>query len=141
MVRAPILVIPDTSPNAWYTMCTDASGIAVGVVMLQDQGGQQFVAYHARKMNKHEVHYHVHEQELLAVRDALLKFRCYLVRWRGGIYGSYGPRHVATLLSAARFVYSIGAIMATSFSALSATDGLRVQEGSRQLCRCFVSPT
>jgi hypothetical protein len=32
----------------------------------------------ARKMNKHEVHYHVHEQELLVVRDALLKFRCYL---------------------------------------------------------------
>jgi hypothetical protein len=29
-------------------------------------------------MNKHEVHYHVHEQELLAVRDALPKFRCYL---------------------------------------------------------------
>jgi hypothetical protein len=29
-------------------------------------------------MNKHEVHYLVHEQELLVVRDALLKFRCYL---------------------------------------------------------------
>jgi hypothetical protein len=51
----------------------------VGAVLLQDQGiGQQHVAYHARKMNKHEVHYHVHEQELLVVRDALLKFRCYL---------------------------------------------------------------
>jgi hypothetical protein len=79
MVRAPILVIHDTSPNARYTMYTDASGFAVGVVMLQDQGiGLQHVAYHARKMNKHEVHCHVHEQELLAVRDALLKFRCYL---------------------------------------------------------------
>eukprot|EP00873_Tetraselmis_striata_P018635 jgi/Tetstr1/438899/TSEL_027407.t1 len=33
---------------------------------------------HASKMNKHEVHYPVHEQELLAVRDALIKFRCYL---------------------------------------------------------------
>jgi hypothetical protein len=29
-------------------------------------------------MNKHEVHYHVYEQELMAVRDALLKLRCYL---------------------------------------------------------------
>jgi hypothetical protein len=48
-------------------------------VLLQDQRiGLQHVAYHARKMNKHEVHYHVHEQELIAVRDALLKFRCYL---------------------------------------------------------------
>jgi hypothetical protein len=116
MVRARVLVIPNTSPNAGYIMYTDTSGFAVGVVLLQDQGIRlQPVAYHARKMNKHEVHYHVHEQELLAVRDALLKFRCFL--WHGGIYGNYGPRHVATLLSAARFVYSIGA-MASSFSAL-----------------------
>jgi hypothetical protein len=79
MVRAPVLVIPDTSLNARYTMYTDASGFAVGVVLLQGQGiGLQHVAYHARKMNKHEVHYHVQEQELLAVPDALLKFRCYL---------------------------------------------------------------
>jgi hypothetical protein len=61
-------------------MYTDASEFAVGVVMLQNQGiiGLRHVAYHARKMNKHEVHYHVHEQELLAVRDALVKLRSYL---------------------------------------------------------------
>jgi hypothetical protein len=29
-------------------------------------------------MNMHVVHYLVHEQELLAVRGALLKFRCHL---------------------------------------------------------------
>jgi hypothetical protein len=47
--------------------------------LLQDQcNGLQHIAYHARKMNKHEVHYHVHEQELLAMRDALLKFRWHL---------------------------------------------------------------
>jgi hypothetical protein len=78
MVRALVLVILDTSPNARYTLYTDAFGCAVVVVLLQDQGiGLQHVAYHARKMNKHEVHFHVHEQELLAARDALLKFRCY----------------------------------------------------------------
>jgi hypothetical protein len=27
-------------------------------------------------LNKHEVHYLVHDQEVVAVRDALLKFRC-----------------------------------------------------------------
>jgi hypothetical protein len=60
-------------------MYTDTFGFALGDVLLQDQGiGLHFFAYHARKMNKHEVHYLVHEQELLAVRDALLKFRCYL---------------------------------------------------------------
>jgi hypothetical protein len=49
-------------------------------VFLQNQGIElQYFAYHARmKMNKHEVHLLVHEKELLVVRDALLKFRCYL---------------------------------------------------------------
>ena len=79
LVSAPVLIIPDTSPEARYTLYTDASGFAVGAVLLQNQGnGLQPVAYHARKMNAHEIHYPVHEQELLAVRDALLKFRCYL---------------------------------------------------------------
>jgi hypothetical protein len=80
MVHASVLVIPNTSPSARYTMYTDACGLAVGAMLLQDQGiGLRHVAYHARKMNnKHEVHYHVYDQELVAVRDALLKFRGYL---------------------------------------------------------------
>jgi nucleoside diphosphate kinase len=57
----------------------DASGFAVGYVFIEYQGiGLNVVAYHALKMNKHEVHYHVHEQELLTIRNVLLKFRCYL---------------------------------------------------------------
>jgi hypothetical protein len=77
MVRAHVLVILDTSPKARYTyLYMSAFGFAVGVALLQDQGiGLKHVAYHARKMNMHEVHYHVHGHELLAVRDALLKFR------------------------------------------------------------------
>jgi hypothetical protein len=79
MVCAPVMVIRDTSPNTRYTRYTDATGFAVGDVLLQDQGiGLQHVACHARKMTKNEVHYPVHEQELLLVRDALLKFRCYV---------------------------------------------------------------
>jgi hypothetical protein len=79
MVRAQVMVIPYTSANARYTMYTDTYRFAVGAVLLQDQGiGLQPVAYHVRKMNKHDVHYHVHEQKLLAVHDALLKFCCYL---------------------------------------------------------------
>jgi hypothetical protein len=61
-----------------YILYTDAYGFALGDVLLQDQGiGLQPLAYYNRKMNKHEVHYLVHEQELLVVRDALLKFPCY----------------------------------------------------------------
>jgi hypothetical protein len=107
---------------------------------LQDQGiGLQHVAYHARKMNKHKVHYHVHLKELLAARDVLLKFRCYL-DGAAGFYGNYGPRHIATLLSAARFVSSTGA-MATGFSALLARDRHRVQEGRSQSCGCSFPST
>lgn len=79
MTEAPCLTIADTSSTARFTLYTDASGFAVGAVLLQDQGkGLQPVAYHARKMNKHERHYPVHEQELLAVKDAVQAFRCYL---------------------------------------------------------------
>ena len=79
MAEEPVLIIPDTSPKSKYTLYTDASGFALGAVLLQDQGnGLQPVAYHARKMNKHECNYPVHEQELLGVVDALRTFRCYL---------------------------------------------------------------
>jgi hypothetical protein len=45
MVPAPVMVIPDTSPNAWYPLYTDAYGVAVRVVLLQFQGvGLQRVA-------------------------------------------------------------------------------------------------
>jgi hypothetical protein len=55
------------------------------VVLLQDQRiGLQHVACHAWKMNKHEVLYLVHEKDVLDVRDALLKFRCYLLDGAGG---------------------------------------------------------
>ena len=79
MATGPVLTIPDTSADSRYTLYTDASGFALGAVLLQDQGeGLQPVAYHARKMNKHECNYPVHEQELLGVVDALKTFRCYL---------------------------------------------------------------
>jgi hypothetical protein len=102
MVRAPFLVILDTSHKARYTLYTDASGFAVEVVLLQYQGiGLQHVAYHARKMKKHEVHYYVHEQELMAVRDVLMKFRCYL-------YGEAGFTVIAPLRTTTRCDTSFG---------------------------------
>ena len=79
LTSAPVLTTPDVSPEATFTLYTDASGFGIGAVLLQDKGeGLQPVSYYARKLNKHERNYPVHEQELLAVRDALLNFRCYL---------------------------------------------------------------
>ena len=77
MTEAPVLVTPDQSLP--YQVWTDASGSAVGAILLQDQGnGLQPVAYHSRKLSSAEKNYPVHEQEMLAIVDALRAWRCYL---------------------------------------------------------------
>jgi hypothetical protein len=130
---------PDTSLDVRYTLYTDASRFVVGAMLLQDQGiGLQHVAYHDRKMNKHNVHYDVHEQDLLLVRDALLKFRCYL-DGAAGLTVITDHDTLRHFFSASRFVYSTGA-MAISLNALSTTDGHREQAGSSQPCGCSVTP-
>ena len=79
LCSAPVLVIPKTRPDAEFVMYTDASGAAVGAVLLQDQGqGLQPVAYESRKMSPAETRYPVHEQELLAVHHGLKTFKVYL---------------------------------------------------------------
>jgi hypothetical protein len=108
-------------------------------VLLQDQGiGLKPVAYHARMWTS--MRYITMSTNKGTGNSRRSTEILLLLTWCGGIYGNHGPRHVATLLSAARFVNSTSA-MATSFSALSATDGHRVQEGSSQPCRLWVSPT
>ena len=75
----PLLVIPQTGPDARFALSTDASGYGIGAILLQDQGkGLQPVEYYARSMNDAERRYPVHEQELLAVVAALRHWRHYL---------------------------------------------------------------
>jgi hypothetical protein len=58
---------------------TDASIIAVGGVLMQDDGqGERPIAYESRKLNDVESRYPVHEQELLAIIVCLRTWRCYL---------------------------------------------------------------
>ena len=38
MAEEPVLIIPNTSSESKYTLYTDASGFALGAVLLQDQG-------------------------------------------------------------------------------------------------------
>jgi ribosomal protein S8 len=103
LVRATIFVIRDTYVNARYTLYTDAYGFVVRVVLLQDQG-QQRVVHRARKINKHDVHYYVREQELLAVRDALLKFYYCLNGAAGFMVITDRDTLRQSFLSTARFV-------------------------------------
>ncbi len=77
LITAPVLIAPDFSKP--FELFTDASGKAVGAVLLQDHGkGPQPIAYHSRKMTPAEQNYPPGEQELLGIVDALTTWRCYL---------------------------------------------------------------
>ena len=79
LTTAPTLVLPQIGSEEKFTLYTDASGFAIGAVLLQDQGnGLQPVSYHARRLHQREANYPIHEKELLAVVDAIKTFRCYL---------------------------------------------------------------
>jgi hypothetical protein len=77
MQSAPVLALPD--PTLPFVVHTDASGFAVGAVLMQDQGkGLQPIAFLSKKMLPAETRYPVHEQELLAIIHALSSWRHYL---------------------------------------------------------------
>ena len=74
---APTLLLAD--PSKPYVLHTDASGYALGAVLMQDQGqGLQPVSYLSSKMKDAETRYAPHEQELLALVYACKRWRCYL---------------------------------------------------------------
>jgi hypothetical protein len=77
IVKGPVLILPD--PALPFVVHTDASGFAVGAVLQQDQGqGLQPIAFMSKKMADAETRYPVHEQELLAIIQALTSWRHYL---------------------------------------------------------------
>ncbi|KAK7113985.1 hypothetical protein V1264_000125 [Littorina saxatilis] len=77
LVCKPVLLLPDIDKP--YTVRSDASDIAIGAVLLQDQGqGLQPVAYASRKLNKAERNYSVIEKECLGVVWSIKKFEQYL---------------------------------------------------------------
>ena len=58
---------------------TDASGYAIGSVLLQNDGaGWRPVAFHSRKLLGAETQYDTREQELLSIHEALVQWRAYL---------------------------------------------------------------
>jgi hypothetical protein len=73
----PVLALPN--PSRPFVVHTDASGFAVGAVLMQDQGkGLQPIAFLSKKMLPAETRYPVHEQELLAIIHSLGTWRHYL---------------------------------------------------------------
>jgi len=78
LCTAPTLILPDFS-KTFYVM-TDASDLATGAVLMQDQGkGLQPIAFESQKLQGTEHRYPPHELELLAIIHALRAWQHYLL--------------------------------------------------------------
>ena len=88
---APILRHYD--PELHGIIECDASDFAIGSVLLQEFKGRLHpVAFQSRKMNKHDINYEIHDQELLAITAAFKEWRRYLEGARHKISG-YTDHH------------------------------------------------
>lgn len=78
LTNAPVLHQPD--PSKPYIIETDASDFAVGYLLLQkgDDGLLHPIAFDGRKLTDAERKYPIHEKELLAIKEALVKWRHYI---------------------------------------------------------------
>ena len=80
----PVLLFPD--PKLRYTVVTDASSIAAGGVLMQDQGdGLQPLACLSRRLKPMEQRYSVYERELAAIAYCVQSWRHYLEGCPGGM--------------------------------------------------------
>uniref|UniRef100_A0AAV1VID6 Reverse transcriptase RNase H-like domain-containing protein n=1 Tax=Peronospora matthiolae TaxID=2874970 RepID=A0AAV1VID6_9STRA len=79
LASAPVLVLPDdTKPS--HVWC-DASDFATGCAFMQfdHDSRERVVSHQSRQMKPAERNYPVHDKELLAMRNALIKFRVRLL--------------------------------------------------------------
>ena len=78
MISAPVLATPDLSKP--FTVYVDASGIATGGVLLQEDEHKKLhpLAFISKKLQPAELNYTVGELEMLAIVHALQAWRCFL---------------------------------------------------------------
>ncbi|GJP58710.1 hypothetical protein CLOP_g3005, partial [Closterium sp. NIES-67] len=70
LTSSPTLVLSD--PSLPYVMWTDASHVAKGAILCQDQGhGLQPIAFEPRKLKPAECNYATHDREALAIVHAI----------------------------------------------------------------------
>ena len=86
-----MVILAHFEPGLQIRLETDASGFAISGVLSQlaEDGSWRPIAFYSRKMNKHELNYGVHDQELLAIVES---FR----EWRHFCEGSKFPIAVRT---------------------------------------------
>ena len=81
LVEAPVLTQPTSRKE--YTLYSDASGICLGCVLMQDG---KVVAYASRQLKAYEQNYPTHDLELTAVVSVLKIWRHYLYGEKCRIY-------------------------------------------------------
>jgi hypothetical protein len=79
LTTAPVLGHPD--PNKQFVVTTDASDIAIGGAVLQEDnsGNLRPLAYFSKALSKRERGYSTYDREAMAIRDTLHHFRHYLL--------------------------------------------------------------
>jgi hypothetical protein len=78
LTEAPVLTQPDV--NKPFLIETDSSDYAIGASLLQysDDNKLHPVAYESTKLSPAQVKYPIHEKELLAIKEALRVWECYV---------------------------------------------------------------
>ena len=87
LVDAPVLTQPTSGKK--YTLYSDASGIGLGCVLMQDG---IVVAYASRQLKPHEQNYPTHDLELVVVVFALKIWQYYLYGEKCRIYTDHKSR-------------------------------------------------
>ena len=79
LMQLPILAIADQD-RPFHVVC-DASDFAIGCALMQfdTDGAERVFCYQSRQLQVAERNYPVPDKELLAMKDALAKFRVYLL--------------------------------------------------------------
>ncbi|KAK3289424.1 hypothetical protein CYMTET_3150 [Cymbomonas tetramitiformis] len=97
LVKAPILALPNMKAaadgSAPFLVQTDASGVALGGVLMQDCGnGLKVIAYESRQFSAAEQNYHTGERELGALHHCCtVTWRHYLIFTEFKLQGDHRP--------------------------------------------------
>ncbi|XP_073039338.1 uncharacterized protein [Primulina eburnea] len=84
LTTAPVLALP--SGSSGYVVCSDASLIGLGCVLMQNG---RVIAYASRQLKPHETRYPVHDLELATIVFALKLWRHYLYGEQFVIYSDH----------------------------------------------------